>query len=84
MRTKMRLLESNKERNVSFAGLILAFSLFGFLWPHHADTGNPRHHLNFQMQKDSEMQKSTGDWDHDQDGFYVPTRSPNWDDDFGS
>jgi hypothetical protein len=36
------------------------------------------------MQKDSQMQKSVGDWDHDEDGFYAPTRSPGWDDDFGS
>jgi hypothetical protein len=84
MRTKIRLLESNRERNVSFAGVVLAFSLFSFLWPHHADTGNRRHYLNFQMQKDSQTQKSVRDWDHDEDGFYAPTRSPGWDDDFGS
>jgi hypothetical protein len=78
MRTKAKLLEPNRERNLSFASVILAFSLFGFLWPHHANTGNERHHIGFQMQKDSQMQESAGDWDRDADGFYAPTRSPGW------
>jgi hypothetical protein len=29
-------------------------------------------------------QKSQADWDHDEDGFYRPTRSPGFDDLFGS
>jgi hypothetical protein len=29
-------------------------------------------------------QKSQADWDYDQDGFYRPTRSPGFDDLFGS
>ncbi len=80
MRTKVKPLEPTKERNLSFASVILAFSLFGFLWPHHANTGNERHHIDFQMQKDFQMQNSAGDWDHDKDGFYAPTRSPGWND----
>jgi hypothetical protein len=59
---------------VTFGSVILAFSLFGFLWPHRADTLTGRHHINFQMQE------SAADWDHDEDGFYTPTRSPGWND----
>ena len=29
-------------------------------------------------------QRSQADWDHDADGFYQPTRSPGFDDLFGS
>jgi hypothetical protein len=29
-------------------------------------------------------QKSEADWDHDEDGFYRPTRSPGFNDLFGS
>jgi hypothetical protein len=79
----MNRLESTRERNVSFASIILAFSLFGFLWPHHADTEDKRH-INFQTQQDSQIGKTAGDWDHDADGFYSPTRSPGWNEDFGS
>jgi hypothetical protein len=84
MRTKMKPLKLTAQSNQSFASVILAFSLFGFLWPHHPNSGNKRHRIHFQMQKDSQMQKSGGDWDHDEDGFYTPTRSPGWNDDFGS
>jgi len=74
----MKLLKLTTQPNQSFASVILAFGLFGFLWPHHANSGNKRHHIDFQMQG------SAGDWDHDEDGFYTPTRSPGWNDDFGS
>jgi hypothetical protein len=80
MRTETRRLESNKERNVSFAVLILAFSLFDFFWPHQAGNGNQRHYIGFQMQKDSQIRRSAADWDHDEDGFYRPTPSPGWND----
>jgi hypothetical protein len=33
MRTKAKPTETPKERTVSLASVILAFSLFGFLWP---------------------------------------------------
>jgi hypothetical protein len=72
------LAASTRERNVSFASLILTFSVFGFLWPHHGNTGNNRHHVDFHMQKDAEA--TAADWDHEEDGFYTPTRSPGWND----
>ena len=33
MRTKAKATEAPKERTVALASVILAFSLFGFLWP---------------------------------------------------
>jgi hypothetical protein len=33
---------------------------------------------NLQMQNDSQVQRSVGDWDHDEDGFYAPPLSPGW------
>jgi hypothetical protein len=84
MKPRIGLLKLTKQPTQSFASVILAFSLFGFLWPHHANSGNERHHMNFQMQKNSQMQRSAANWDHDEDGFYTPTRSPGWNDDFGS
>ena len=78
MKTKTTLFKAIRERNVSFASVILAFSLFSFLWPHHANTGNNHRHIDFRMQKDIEA--TAGDWDHDEDGFYTPTRSPGWND----
>ena len=52
MRTKAKPTETPKERSVSLAGVILAFSLFGFLWPH----GNLERKTNsdFKTQKESE------------------------------
>jgi hypothetical protein len=80
MKTKDERIELGRERKVSFASVILAFSLFGYLWPHYANTGNKGRHIDFQMQKASQTQRTAGDWDHDGDGFYTPTRSPGWND----
>jgi hypothetical protein len=84
MSTRLNILKLTTHPHQSFASVILAFSLFGFLWPHHANSANQRHHIGFHMQKDSQIQKSAADWDHDEDGFYTPTRSPGWNEDFGS
>jgi hypothetical protein len=73
---KNQRIESSRERKVSFASLIVAFSLLGFLWPHYGNTGNRRHRIAFQTQ----TQRAVPDWDHDEDGFYTPTRSPGWND----
>jgi hypothetical protein len=35
MRTKTDPSKPTEERTVAFASVILALSLFGFLWPHH-------------------------------------------------
>jgi hypothetical protein len=52
MRTKAKPTETPKERTVSLATVILAFSLFGFLWPH----GNFERKSNsdFKTQKESQ------------------------------
>jgi hypothetical protein len=52
MRTKAKHTEAPRERTVSFASVILAFSLFGFLWPHDKFTKNNVH--DFKTQKDSQ------------------------------
>jgi len=52
--------------------------LFGFLFPHHTDAGNGRHHVN--LIKPSEVQQKD-DWNN---GWYTPTRSPGFHEDFGS
>jgi hypothetical protein len=76
MKTKNKRSESTRERKVSFASVILAFSLFGFLWPHYANRGNKRSHIGLQTQ----TQRTVPDWDHDEDGFYTATRGPDWND----
>jgi hypothetical protein len=48
--TKVKLSNSIKQPSQSFASVLLAFSLFGFLFPHHTHAGNGRHQMNF-MQK---------------------------------
>jgi hypothetical protein len=46
MQTKLSSLVSNTHR--SFASIFLAFSLFGFLFPHHADQVKPNHQVNLR------------------------------------
>ena len=70
----MTLSNSIKQQNQSFASVLLAFSLFGFLWPDHVNSANGRHHVN--LVKPSEVQQN--------DSWYTPARSPGFDDDFGS
>ena len=69
----MKLLNLTKQPNQSFVSVMLALSLFGFLWPHKANSTGKHHHTNFIQQKD--------DWDN---GWYTPPRSPGFHDDFGA
>ncbi len=72
----MKLLNSIKQPTQSFASVLLASSLFGFLFSHHANSANEPHHLNF-IQK-SEVQQN------DDDSWYTPRSSPGFHEDFGS
>jgi hypothetical protein len=43
---KMKLTKILGQSNRSFASVFLAFSLFGFLFPHHANQVKENHHVN--------------------------------------
>jgi hypothetical protein len=70
----MKRFNSIKHAN-RFASVFLAFSLFGFLWPHHVNSA-ARHHVN--LIRPSQVQES------DDDSWYTPPRSPGFHEDFGS
>jgi hypothetical protein len=72
---KTKLLEFIRPHNRSFLSVVLAFSLFGFLWPHHMNSAKarqPHYKANTQMPAEN--------WDHEPDGVYSPPRSPGWHD----
>ena len=71
----MNLLNAIKQPKQSFASVLLAFSLFGFTWQHHVNSGNGRNDAN--LVKSSAQQ-------NDDDSRYNPPRSPGFHDDFGS
>jgi len=72
----MKLLNTIKQPAQSFASVMLACGLFGFLFPHDADVADGRHPMNF-MQKNEVQQSDDGSW-------YTPPRSPGFHEDFGS
>ena len=74
----MRLSKFTREPAQSFASVLLAFSLFGLLWPHQVNSGGQHHDINFVRQNEIRQQD---DWS---DGWYAPPRSPGFHDDFGS
>jgi hypothetical protein len=54
MRAKICLLTSTGKQRLSFPSVILASSLFGFFWPQHTNAKDELHHLDFQVQRDSQ------------------------------
>jgi hypothetical protein len=72
----MKLFSSIKRANSSLASVFLAFSLFGFLWPHHVNSATRGHHVN--LIRPSQVQESSDD------SWYTPPRSPGFHEDFGS
>lgn len=72
----MQRSNSIKQPTQSFASVVLAFSLFGFLWPHYANSVQGRHHMNFIQQNELRQ--------NDDDSWYTPPRSPGFHEDFGS
>lgn len=75
---QMKLSNSTKPQNQSFASFLLAFSLFGLFWQDHVNPPNRHHDVN--LVKPSEVQQ-IDEW---MNGFYKPTQSPGFHDDFGS
>jgi hypothetical protein len=72
----MKLSNPIKSPNQSFASALLAFSLFGFLWPHQVNSASRHQRVN--MVNQAEVQKN------DDDSWYTPPRSPGFHSDFGS
>jgi hypothetical protein len=60
----------------SFASVLLAFSLFGFIWPHHTNSAKQHHNVNTVKQNEPQQ--------NDDDSWYTPPRSPGFHEDFGS
>lgn len=75
---QMKLSNSAKQQNHSFASVLLAFSLFGLFWPDNVNPPNRQNDVN--LVKPSEVQQ-IDEWIN---GFYKPTQSPGFHDDFGS
>jgi hypothetical protein len=76
----MKLLDLTRQPTQSFASVLLAFSLFGFVFSHHANSENEPHHMK-TVQKS--VQKSEAK-QNDDDIWYTPPRSPGFNEDFGS
>ena len=72
----MKRLNSTKQPIQSFARVLLACSLFGFVFSHHANSVIEPHHINF-IQKREVQQNDDNSW-------YTPPRSPGFHEDFGS
>jgi hypothetical protein len=72
----MKLPKLIKQPNQTFSSLLLAFSLFAFLHPHHANSANGRYHVNI-MNPNQVQQDNNAQW-------YTPPRSPGFNDLTGS
>jgi hypothetical protein len=74
----MKLLSSIRKPNQSFVSVMLAFSMFGFFGSHHDNYAGKHHHANFMQQNEI---RHPDDWS---DGWYKPSRSPGFNEDFSS
>ncbi|MGA8655780.1 MAG: hypothetical protein WB586_06485 [Chthoniobacterales bacterium] len=72
----MKLLKLIRQPNQTFASVFLAFSLFGFFHPHHANSANKRYHVH--LVNPSQVQQNSDDQ------WYTPPRSPGFNDLTGS
>jgi hypothetical protein len=72
----VKLSQLIKQPYQSFAGVMLAFSLFGFLFPHRPHPTNGR----FQ----AKLMHPTQAQQDGKDSWYTPPRSPGFHDLFGS
>lgn len=77
----MKLSNSIKPANQSFASVLVALGLFGFLWPHHVNSADRHARVNI-MQQNEVQQNDRNSWDNN--SWYNPPRSPGFHDDFGS
>jgi hypothetical protein len=73
---KMNVSGLAKQANCSFFNVLLAFSLLGFLHPHHANLERTRYRVS--LVKPDEVQQNEGN------SLYTPPRSPAFNDLIGS
>jgi hypothetical protein len=72
----LNLSKSSNQPNQRFADTLLAFSLLGLMYPHHLIQATGRHHANIRYSHG--IQKNNDDY------WYMPARSPAFDDLLGS
>jgi hypothetical protein len=72
----LNLSKSSNQPNQRFADALLAFSLLGLIYPHHLIQATGRHHPNIRYSHG--IQKNNDDY------WYMPARSPAFDDLLGS
>ena len=65
-----------RQTNQSFASVLLASSWIGFSHPHHSNSTNARYHVN--LAKPSRVRQI------EDNSWYTPARSPQFDDSMGS
>jgi hypothetical protein len=57
----MKLLNFVRHTHQSFASVFLAFSLFGFLFPHHVSQVKPNHQVNLRTSEQAATQQEPAD-----------------------
>ncbi|MBV8213938.1 MAG: hypothetical protein JOZ08_12050 [Verrucomicrobia bacterium] len=57
----MKLTSVLGQANRSFASVFLAFSIFGFLFPHQANQTNQNHHVNLTTTEQATHQQNDDD-----------------------
>jgi hypothetical protein len=72
----MKLSSLISHPNESFASVVLAFSLFGFLYRNHGSSANGRQDVSLVKQNEVKL--------NDDNSWYTPPRSPGFHEDFGS
>jgi hypothetical protein len=65
----MKLTNLLGQTNRSFASVFLAFSLFGFLFPHHANQVQANHQINLNTREQA-THEQTDNWDQEYVWFY--------------
>jgi hypothetical protein len=65
----MKLTSLLGQTNRSFASVFLAFSLFGFLFPHHADQVHANHQIYLNTREQATHEQADN-WDQDYRWFY--------------
>jgi hypothetical protein len=54
----MKLANSTNKSHQTFASVVLAFSLFGFLFPHHASQVKQNHQVNLKTTEQTSQTKT--------------------------
>ena len=66
----MKLTNLIQKPNRYFASVFLAFSLFGFLFPHHTNQVNGRHQVNLQQSEQKANQQTDDSAEPTYEWFY--------------